>query len=61
MDRHYLENTLLKNEESSEKLLYALLITLISENDYRDFETFPEISRFSLDNCMETDKILRFN
>jgi len=44
MDRLYLEDTLLKNEESSEKLLYALLITLISKNDYRDFETFPEIS-----------------
>jgi len=27
-------------KESSEKLLYALLITLISKNDYTDFSLF---------------------
>ena len=32
--------------ESSEKVLYALLITQISKNDYTDFWTFPEISFF---------------
>jgi hypothetical protein len=29
------------NEESSEKLLYALLITQILEEDYADFPIFP--------------------
>jgi hypothetical protein len=32
------------SQESSEKLLHALLITQISKEDYRDFWTFSEIS-----------------
>jgi hypothetical protein len=34
-----------KKIESSGKLLYALLITQIPKDDYRDFWTFSEISK----------------
>jgi hypothetical protein len=44
--------------ESSEKLLHALLITQISKDDYRDFETFSEISKKRLDkNEIKEDNI----
>jgi len=37
-------------DESSKKLLHALLITQISKEDYKDFWTFSEISELSIDS-----------